>query len=98
MVSLPEVEARIQQELEEKMKREFGEKERRLQEEHLRKLEREKQEKEEQLRSVPMCPLSNRHVGYRGNTFFETRFPVCNLDKKFLLSPLFVQYWDFTRE
>ena len=49
-VSLPEIEARIQQELEQKMKTEFEEKERRLQEEHLLKLEREKHDKEEQLR------------------------------------------------
>ena len=61
MVSLPEVEARIQQDLEQKMKREFEEKERRLQEEHIHKLEREKQEKEEQLRSVCLYLLCSLH-------------------------------------
>ena len=50
-MSLPEIEARIQQELEQKIKKDFEEKERQLQEEHHRKLEHEKQEKEEQLRS-----------------------------------------------
>ena len=99
MVSLPEVEARIQQELEEKMKREFGEKERRLQEEHLRKLEGEKQEKEEQLRSV--CALCA--IGMLVTVV--THFPVCSVStwaRNFYYlhysSNTYIVEFDFTRE